>query len=608
VGRLKENYERLFRRLTSVNDSVAIKSFQELAEGEPSEIVKLSTKYRSLLRNINPSLPNFKSKILENLAFLNEFYRQQNSAIVIAEKDAQMYNILLTSLSPSERYLIENQLINTLSLEQITSFEYWAVLHENSLVCNYSTSRILDYWYSKNIELITNDEKQLRNFLKKAALFSKMGVSGTCTMYAKKLDLQNEKNIATLKKINLSDSDADIIGLCQQLLTPVKEKEVKKTDRVNRKNDLAGIIKVIEKSDVLEIDILNSVTQSSNFKPEYRDICLKSLVKIANVEDIFLLKIQPRLSVKKGDLAYFKRITFDSKTLDDLPRIFETDDHEKLFVFMHERAKNFNIDEKGAFYNNLFRSSWLTNYLNSGAFSKKDALEIKQLLEKYLSESELISEFEEQATQRNIAQLDNIGKSLLEKLANINASSLDEETRGQVFSEIIARVNYEDLGLVVPFLTQLGEVNGRSMLNFLSEDFGLPVFDFKTNQESNEFVQNHAKLSEIEFYKLYLQKFGVDFLKNDRELDFEKIHQILKYDLTTPFSSAGGNKRDFYVYGIIKVLELKFVTQLGFHYKLNESQTFYSYNAGKRAEAWLKYLVENRVYRPEHYEAKSFNQ
>ena len=100
----------------------------------------------------------------------------------------------------------------------------------------------------------------------------------------------------------------------------------------------------------------------------------------------------------------------------------------------------------------------------------------------------------------------------------------------------------------------------------------------------------------------------MDFTKQNNELDFEKIYRILKYDLVTPFISTGGNKRDFYVYGLIKILELKFVTQLGFHYKLNESQTFYSYNSTKRVEAWLKYMSENKVYKPDNEEVRSFNQ
>jgi hypothetical protein len=607
----KENYERLFRRLSSTNDSVAIQSFRELSEGEPSEIIKLAGKYRSLLRNVNPNLPNFKSKILENLTFLSNYCRQQNIPYNSTKKETALFSLLLGQISPSQRYLIENQLIKNLTIAQITAFEYWGILHEPNLAANYSCSRILDYWYSEHIQKILNDEKQLRLFLKKMSLFTRFSVVGTCNMYAKKLLFQDVKIKQKLQEIAKLESDADVLNLIQQLCNPLDKNEKINTPTTNTSGDNANIknlISVLETSDLVDIESINSITQSPFYKEEYRDLCLKSLVKVANIEEIFLLKIQPKLSVKKGDLKYFRRISLSYKDLDDLPRVFETDDADKMFAFMSERASEFKIEEAGSFYNNIFRSAWFINYINGGLFTKQNTGVVKQILERYLSESELISEFEEQATQRNIVQLDNVGKPLLDKLATVKTSTLDDETRSKILNEIIARVHYEDLGLLVPFLNEMGDIGGRSSLTFLHEDFGLPIFEFSTAQASNEFVQNHAKLSELEFYKLYLEKFGLDITTKNKELNFEKIYNILKYDLVTPYISTGGSKRDIYVYGIIKVLELKFLTQLGFHYKLNESQTFYSYNSSKRVETWLKYMVENRIYKPDNEEVRSFNQ
>lgn len=607
----KENYERLFRRLSSTNDSVAIQSFRELSEGEPSEIMKLAGKYRSLLRNINPNLPNFKSKILENLAFLSNYCRQENIAYSPTKKEIELFSLLLNQMPPSQRYLLENQLIKTLNINQITAFEYWGILHEPNLASNYSCSRILDYWYSAHIEEIFNDEKQLRLFLKKTALFTRFSMVGTCNMYAKKLVLKDAKVKQKLQKMATSENDADVVNQIQLWCEPPNKNEKISTTLANTSGDntnIKNLISVLETSDIIDVEAINNITQSSFYKEEYRDLCLKSLVKIANVEDIFLLKIQPKLSVKNGDLKYLKPISLSYKDLDDLPRIFETDDADRMFAFMSDRTSEFKIEEAGSFYNNIFRSAWFVNYINGGLFTKKNALIVKQILERYLSESELISEFEEQATQRNIIQLDNIGKPLLDKLATIKTSTLDDETRSKILNEIVARVNYEDLGLLVPFLNDMGDINGKSSLTFLHEDFGLPIFEFSTAQESNEFVQNHAKLSELEFYKLYVEKFGLEITKKNKELDFEKIYNVLKYDLVTPYVSTGGSKRDFYVYGIIKILELKFLTQLGFHYKLNESQVFYSYNSSKRVEAWLKYMSDNRIYKPDNEGVKSFNQ
>ncbi len=609
----KENYERLFRRLTSTNDSVAVQSFRELSEGEPSEVIKLAGKYRSLLRNINPNIPNFKSKILENLSFLTDYCRKQNIAYAPTEKDLSLFNILLGNLSPSQRYIVENQLVEKITLSQITTFEYWAVLHETLPYANYSYSRILDKWYSLHWREILSNDKEFQLFLKKTALFARFGVVGTCNMYAKKINVKDENVKKYLQTFLNVESDQDITSLCQQFLnaapTPKENQIVASQNSLSNDNTtIKGFVQILEKTDSISIEDINAVTQSTAYKASYRDLCLKSLSKISQVDELFLLKIQPKLSAKNGDLEYLKNIRFGYKELDDLPRIFELDDVEKIFAFMYERTETFTIDESGAFYNNIFRAAWFTNFLNSGLFQKNTAEKIKAILVKYLNESELISEFEEQATQRNIAQLENIGLPLLEKLQNAQANSPDDETKSKIVSEILARVNYDELGLIVPFMAQMNDLNGRSPLAFLSEDFGLPIFEFKSLQESNEFVQNHSKLSELELYKLYLQKFGLDFQKKDGSLDYAKIYTILKYDLVTPFSGSGGNKRDYYVYGLIKILELQFVTRLGYHYKLNENQTFYSYNSGKRVESWLKYMAENKIFRIDVEDVKAFNQ
>ena len=68
-----QNYEKLFRRLNSRNDSVAVNSFLQLTQGDPVEINALAKKYRQLLRNHNASLPSLKFGYLEQLTLLTDF-------------------------------------------------------------------------------------------------------------------------------------------------------------------------------------------------------------------------------------------------------------------------------------------------------------------------------------------------------------------------------------------------------------------------------------------------------------------------------------------------------------------------------------------------------
>ena len=96
--------------------------------------------------------------------------------------------------------------------------------------------------------------------------------------------------------------------------------------------------------------------------------------------------------------------------------------------------------------------------------------------------------------------------------------------------------------------------------------------------------------TEYEFYEHTLTDFGLPILNKNGSLNFQKIVQLLEYDLVVPFIGDGGQYRDFYAFGLVKLLESHFKTTLGFHPKLNENQTFYTFNSNKRVVAWKAYL------------------
>jgi hypothetical protein len=606
----KEQYERLFRRLSSTNDSVAIQSYRELTIGDPSEITKLATKYRGLLRNINVNLPEFKYKFLEQIVQLVDFSRNENIRFQPTQQEEKKFTQIIDAQSPTLRYVTENQLIKSLTLEQITPFEYWGLLNQSQPNVSFSLSRILDYWYSNHWKEIVLNETQLRLFLKKTYLLAQINSSGTAMAYAKKLDLGDLEQKKRLEAILLKENDSDILELIKNLLKPTI---LEKSNTIEAKNDdkndeIEKLLQRLNTQTNISINDINAVTLSSAYKPTYRTLCLKSLVKIATVEDIFQLKFAPKLSIQKGELAYIENLKFNIKDLDDFPRIVEVDNPTMLFNFIMDRAKNATIDEMGGLINNLFRATWFSNYLISGNFEANHALELKKTLERYLNESELISEFEEQATARNIAQLDNYNKPIEERLQNAFSTANDDDTKLKIMSEIISRISYNDIAKVLPFVLQMEAISGKSTITFLHEDFGIPIFEFENDKALQDFIERHKTLKEKELYLIYLQKYGVDFQKSNGELDFDKIYNILKFDLVTPYTGASGNRRDDYVYGIIKVLELQFDNRLGFHPKLNESQMFYSYNASKRAKAWMNYLTEKKLINPNlHSEVMSFN-
>lgn len=723
-----QNYERLFRRLNSRNDSVAIGSFIKLTEGEPNEVIALSEKYRQMFRNYNQSLPSFQFKYLEQLSQLTDYCRKNDITYQPSPEIASKLAVLLKTEDPVTRINIENELINQLTLEDITGVEYWACLQEGKLEINYSIGRILDWFYSRSLKDIQKDNHQLRLYLKKAEIFGNIGAIGACNYYLNKFSLEDDSFQQKLLEIQQTEADEGILNQLMQLInehnetsdnislsgflkdptdihkrdirimsSPTPEEYEDIINAVRNTDDIAAIKRIfyyvrlhseigmvphlfslldddrilIEKRDLiltvadnlapimeniynysftevegrkkfdvipwkemwekngdeyehwarvffekklaslaesetLSIEDINQITTSVHYGPLYQDKCLRALRKVKPVRDIRKLQVDPKLLVST-DLMYFDSFAFSYKELDNIPRLFTIDQPSRMLRFLEKKAKGFDLIDKGTFYNNLFRSSWFLTYLGSGELSLKKAEEIKNILIAYFNENEYLSEFEEQVTQFNIAQLESLGKKLDEQLLAAVQMNTDHASMVKIQESILARISYQEIPMVINLLPQLAPELQEPNRFFLVKDFGLPIFDLDSEQKRKNLIEQHKNLSQMDFYRYYLRAFGVDFEDKNHELDFQKIYHILCYDAAAPFVSSSGGKRDYYTYGVIKLLELHFNNRLDFHEKLNESQTFYDFSSSKRAAAWIQYLEKNKLVNPGGQLPPSFN-
>ncbi len=722
-----ENLEKHFRRLVSSNDNAAMESFKQLTVGAPAEIMSLSNKYRQLLRTYNKTLPNIRHLYLEQLAALTDFCRNNDISYEPSTRLRQKLDQLRNDITASERYDLENRIINSLELQEVTAIEYYACLYENNSNFTFSVGRILDYFYSQHWNLIVQNDTQLRLYLKKAALYKRIGTIGSCNVYLNKLENKSSELKKQLKEIMEVEPDDDIIFLLE-LLSP-QEEEVQNSDLLEfidnpsdfSKNDIRVLpvgsnkdfqaiidqmkdetdvkilkkylsylranpviravpiyfqlidsqtfitkknglsvtlgdviipviegaynhhfkpeqsnkpfatekwkalweadgknyeqwvdlffeqkLKQLEFADKIKIDIINDVFAASDYKPKYKATCLAALNKVHPLRDIKKLKTPEKLSVKT-DLKHFEDFYFTYKDLDDISKLFEVEDPTMMFDYLSKRTTDFDETELGTFWNNIFRQGWFLEFINSNQDRIVELQKIKSILQKYLEVSDVISEYEEQITNLNISQIESIGKNLVTKLEESIESEKDPSTKALIQQSTLARVHYQDIGKIIKVIDQLSASQNFNPNLFLQKDFGLPIFDLENEKTRKAVVNHHAKMSEFDFYKYYLKEFGVDFLTKKDKLDFEKIYDLLQYEIVTPFVGGGGSHRDQFTYGLIKLLELHFKTRLGFHEKLNENQTFYSFTSTKRAQAWRIYLTKNNFAKPNKSLPPSFN-
>jgi hypothetical protein len=342
----------------------------------------------------------------------------------------------------------------------------------------------------------------------------------------------------------------------------------------------------------LRIEQINWFATSPYFEANDKPFLMKTITKNIDATNIRFLRLPFKLGIKT-DLSVFKHVHFSHKDLDDLPKFFDSKEFEEIILnFLIDKSKDFTAIERGMFVNAIFHQDWLLTYLRSGKIHATHIDFLRTSLQKYLEENNNITEYEEQITVLNLAQLANIGASTDAQINYIMTTQADEYVKDKILGELLARLEYSEIGT----LTRTFPREEMHVLSHvLQNDFGLPIFDMEETAARDTLIARHTRLSEYDFYVSYLMDFGLKITDKKGNLNYTQLYNILHLDLTMPFCDETAELRSMYVYGVIKLLEAKFGTALGFHAKLNENQTFYTYSAAKRAGAWKAFLKKRKL-------------
>lgn len=440
IDRKTVDYEsQLFEMLSSENDTIAQNAFISLTKLNPERVSELSDQYRKADISENYILPTFSFKFLKQLVQLTNYSQENNIDFEGSEKLKNQIELLKTDLTFSERRKLEDRLINELTLDNITAFEYWSLIYQKSWSLSYSAGRILDKFYSKNWDKLINNPKYLETYLLKSKLFDDLGIIGFCNNYLVKFRGSSQEIKMTIQNLN-----------------------------------------------------------STNLKV-------------------------------KGQIE--KAIAIADKQIE-----FKTEEKKTWYGNTSKDIKNFNSS-----FSNIIQK-------------KQDSTELEKDI-----------------------------------------------------SFLLSQIKYSQIGEALKAIENIS-MPPYKKYSFMPRDFGFSyIGDFEEITIRNIFLSNYEKLSELELYKHYLNEAGLDFTDSDNNnLDFDKIYNILKYDINTAFAGGGGSTKDNGVYSIIKVLELTFKTTLGYPDKLCCSNNMYACNSRGRAREWMNYLEVNNHLKKVHNEPVSF--
>lgn len=433
------DYEKqLFEMLSSENDTIAQNAYISLTKLEPTRVIELSDQYRKADISENYILPQFSFRFLKQLVQLTNYCKENNIDFEGNNTLKNQIELLKTNLTFSERRQLENKLVNTLTLDNITAFEYWSLIYQKSWSMSYSAGRILDKFYSKNWQKLIDNKYYLEAYLFKSRLFDDLGIIGFCNNYLVKFKGSSPKMIESLQKLS-----------------------------------------------------------STN------------------------LKVQGQLE-KATEFA-------------NIPLAFKEKEKKTWYGNTTEEIKDFNKR-----YNEIIQK-------------QIDSIELKKEI-----------------------------------------------------SHLLSQINYSQIGKALQAIENL-PIDSYYKYSFMARDFGFSyIGKFEDSKTREIFLENYKNLTELELYKHYLKQVRIDFTNSNNPLDFDKIYNILKYDINNAFVGAGGSTKDKGVYSVIKILELTFKTTLGYPNKLCCSNNMYACNSRSRATEWMNYLKVNNHLKMEHNEPVSF--
>lgn len=359
----------------------------------------------------------------------------------------------------------------------------------------------------------------------------------------------------------------------------------------------------IKEKDTISINDINFLINSKFLNVSDLDTVLSKLAKVFPKSSHSNLDLNNE-HLDTTYLKYFENLDIDHDDVNNIIEKFKYGNFESIYKFIEKISKHYTLKEKGKlledqYYNNKFWQYILN--LNNNQEKIDDIIKCLKEYKKDLKNDKLSYENAEtiifMLENINITLEDKIKKSIQYKNNNYNS----------LMETLLGSVDIKDLPIILKYYDSLtsDEFDDYEKLNYLNDDFGIYI-DGITPDDIYELIENLKIMTENEVYHYYLNKNGIYILHIEGKLEYNKIYNILKYSINADFTS-GFFRANPISLSIIKILELKYNTNLGFNGNFNNSLS-HSYSDNKeRINAWMNYLIQNNLVDKSLNDVPSFN-
>lgn len=239
-------------------------------------------------------------------------------------------------------------------------------------------------------------------------------------------------------------------------------------------------------------------------------------------------------------------------------------------------------------------------------YSTPDSIIREQALAALEIKNNTLHTRKERTRVRNVDMPADMILTTLQRLTSRPNSSDDEDI--EIIESLLPNIRYQQIPSAIKCMEECQLFNlYLTPCKFSFMNFGWNFCDvgkFQDARVRHEFLALYEKLSQEELYRYYLDRAGIDYQKTDGNLDYDKIYDILKYNVAPAFRGLYYD-RDNEVHFLIKILEQRFRTTLGYP---NDVYLVYDYLAEEQAQDWRAYLEQHHVLERKHDEPPSFHE
>lgn len=662
---LKESSQQLseleinFQKLYSSDNKIARAAFNNVLENDVAKVDKLLGVYKFESYGgfkQNDTLPMFFNRRLLNLTKLTSFFKSEN---VNYKADSALYKKIRTIKNLKtykDRIQYEDSLVSKLSFNDITRLEYFLSKEDHNKNyrngINNSLARVFDLYYTNNFDQIIENEYQLRQYLKKAALFDKFGIIGSQNNYLLKFqginESQKEQLLVLLKKeidkeiklqilslLSLVETNKGFVNFIEHHIDGIKNQdENSKRSRFFLNQKLTDAYKgeriywltqgpgsqsktlQLKENEILDLYEFTGgnfnlekihvffknklITQDTLSELDFnRVLCYKGIVdnKLC-IDNISKLKKETGLDnigfSKLNGEEFTKLLKFvkdfdGASNLVDLYKDINPIDALDLYLKYAKQA-----EEKVDFYDNLILYSKFLEFLEKAPtyLSTEKEEEITELLTNQIKTLEEDS-YDFESLSEGLFLFENRRKSLNEKLSlalKISNKDLKEDVVFKIFLSTKSTDVPEVLKIIEDFYD---DIINRMTEDIVLEILGIPLDGY----DVTSIIQARKKYNELGREK-YFESLVVNHypdIKKAGKLDYEKVYQILNFDNVLGFIGGQGGDRNKGVYSVIRLLEEKFETDLGFQYSIHYIDVSTAARLQKRCIAWKDFLKQKDV-------------